>query len=74
MQHPLFNGIDGGGTTEERALREAWTHVLEGFRKALTVEGLPPDERATLLDCYRGAAEIAGRPLLQSASRQSAQP
>ena len=69
VQGPILNGHDGGGTDAEAAARRAWRLVLDAAGEALTTPGLPPDDRADLLDLWRGAAEIAQRPCLSLLSR-----
>jgi hypothetical protein len=64
MQHPLIGVIDSPGEDEDAIVAEAYAHVAEGYRRALTVEGLPPRELDDLRACYRAAGQIARQPSL----------
>lgn len=67
MQGPILNGHDGGGADSDVAIRRAWGMVMDAAGEALTTPGLPPGDRADLLDLLRGASEIAQRPTLSLA-------
>jgi hypothetical protein len=45
-------------------VEEAYGYVLEGYRRALMVIGLPDREIEDLRACFRAAAEIAAVPTL----------
>ncbi len=47
------------GPREEAAVREAWSHVMDGFAQGLRTTGLAKED--SLRRCYRRAAEAAGR-------------
>jgi hypothetical protein len=47
------------------AVAEAYSHVADGYRRALAVEGLPDVEVESLRRCLRAALQIAERPLLE---------
>ena len=64
MQHPLMTVVAGDGEDEASASRRAWAHVADGIAKALTVTGLPWEERAALVRSYRNARHAAGQPAL----------
>jgi hypothetical protein len=48
----------------EGATADAWRHVFEGYKAALTVPGLPEVEIEDLRACYRAAAQIAGESIV----------
>ena len=64
MQHPLIGVIDNPGDDVDAIIVEAYSHVFEGFQRALTVEGLPPSDLEDLRVCYRAAARISRQPTL----------
>lgn len=70
LQHPLLVGLEGEGGIAEIASRRAWGYVADGIAEALTVTGLPGEERASLLRSYWSACRAAGRPHLSQLRAQ----
>ena len=67
MHRPELPPMQQPGTevaTPETAADSAWELVLNGFREALTVPGLPDDDEASLRRCYRLVAACARQPAL----------
>jgi hypothetical protein len=56
--------IRGTGKDEGQIIAEAYAHVLEGYRRALRVPGLPYGPTENLRACYRLAADIAHKPIV----------
>jgi hypothetical protein len=54
------NGMDGRDEHAEIATREAWEHVLHGFREALDIGALPVDQRVVMEECVRFCEQLAG--------------
>jgi hypothetical protein len=72
----LSYGLEGEpATTEERVVMDAqeaadaalvaWMHVKIGFELALSVSGVPDEDRAYLFRGYRAACSSAGVPALR---------
>lgn len=59
-----LNVLDGDGLTVDQIVAEAYGHVAAGYRRALTVPGLPEIERGDLRAALRAAAAIARDPAL----------
>jgi len=54
--------IPGEALSEDQITAQAWTHVAEGFERALTIRGLCDEDRACLLRQLRCANALAQRP------------
>ena len=59
---PSLNVIDGEALPEHTIVSEAYTHVAEGYRRALTIQGLPLVEVESLTASLRIALSVAGLP------------
>lgn len=60
---PALYLIAGDNERSAEALREAYAFVMDGYREALTVPGLPPDEAARFRRCLGYADRVVQRNL-----------
>jgi hypothetical protein len=51
-------------STTEDAIADAYRRVADGYRHALEVDALPPEEVESLRTCLRACLQIADEPLL----------
>lgn len=58
--------LDGGSLSEAEIVAEAYEHVAEGYRRALTVRGLPQVEVESLTASLRVSRSVAGLPPLEA--------
>lgn len=65
-RHPVMRLHEGGGDID-RVVAEAYCHVVDGYRRALRVSGLPREELEDLRVCLRAASQIARLPALDLA-------
>ena len=56
-------GGEGQDSVRAEAERQAWSHVVEGFERALSVSGLSADARGKFARRLRLCREIARLPL-----------
>lgn len=66
MQHPLMQVVRGAGDRDSPA-REAWAHIADGYRQALTVPGLCAGDRERFRRCLRRAEGLARLPSVRRA-------
>jgi hypothetical protein len=60
-----LTSIEGQGLPEDQIVAEAYEYVEEGYRRALSVRGLPKDERDRLQRMLLAAGEIAHKERLR---------
>jgi hypothetical protein len=63
VQHPILTGHEGGaqGASDVQAGQAAWSEIAEGYRRALEVRALSPDDRDRFRRCLRRAERLAGQ-------------
>lgn len=67
MQHPLMQGLNGGGEGAEQRKQKAWTAVAEGYRTGVSLLCDDDEDYEMMRRCWVKSARLAGEPRLSLA-------